>query len=94
MRTTSLEEEVKVMEDLMEDVAKDVKSEAALAWANHGGCNSQHEAYAVLLEEVEEYWEDVRKRSKLRNKGVIRDELKQIAAVAMCAIYAMDRGKL
>ena len=47
--------------------------------------NSAHEAYAVLMEEVEEFWEEVKKKRKLRDYRHIRAELIQVAAVAIRA---------
>ncbi len=54
----------------------------------HGPYHSQHEAYAVLLEEVDEYWQEVKRR--VRTPGRARDELIQIAAVAMRAAMMPD----
>ena len=47
--------------------------------------NSAHEAYGVLMEEVEEFWEEVKKKRKLRDYRRIRAELLQVAAVAIRA---------
>jgi hypothetical protein len=44
--------------------------------------NSDHEAYAVLLEEVEEVWEEIKKKPHERIYIDIIDELVQVAAVA------------
>jgi glutamyl-tRNA reductase len=44
-----------------------------------------HEAYAVILEEVEEFWEEVRKKQSERDIRAMREELVQIAAMAMKA---------
>ena len=47
----------------------------------HGeGYSSYHEAYAILLEEFEEFWDEVKKRSP--NDLKIREEAIHIAAVA------------
>lgn len=48
----------------------------------HPPYNSMHEAYAVLLEEVDEFWDEVRKKSSERNPQDVLDELVQIATVA------------
>lgn len=42
--------------------------------------HSAHEGYAVLLEEVDELWQEVKKPTTYNN---FRDELVQIAAMAM-----------
>lgn len=53
----------------------------------HPRMNSLHEGYAVLLEEVDELWEEVKKRSALRSRANMKTELIQIAAMA-AALYA------
>ena len=52
--------------------------------------NSPHEAYAVLLEEVDEFWDEVKKKPAKRNKQNMLKELSQIAAVALKAISSLD----
>lgn len=45
--------------------------------------NSQHEGYAVILEEVEELWSHVKAKPTLRSKEVMREKAIQIAAMAV-----------
>lgn len=45
--------------------------------------NSVHEGYAVLLEEVDELWEEVRKKPGARAKDLLRGEAVQVAAMAV-----------
>lgn len=45
--------------------------------------NSAHEAYAVLLEEVDELWEEVRKKQKNRSVDLMKKEALQVAAMAL-----------
>ncbi len=45
--------------------------------------NSPHEAYAILLEEVEEFWAEVKKKEELHDLDRMAEEVKQIGAVAM-----------
>ena len=45
--------------------------------------NSAHEGYAVLLEEVDELWEEVKKNQKVRDKALMRKEAIQCAAMAV-----------
>jgi len=52
----------------------------------HGNVNSAHEGYAVILEELDEFWEEVRK--KIPDKDKMIAELVQIAA--MCQKTAED----
>ncbi len=60
----------------------DVAAELARAEAKHRPLNSLHEAYAVILEEVDELWDEVRKQSFARRPADVRNELVQIAAMA------------
>jgi hypothetical protein len=54
--------------------------------------NSLHEAYAVLLEEMEEFWEEVRLKCENRDPLRILQELVQIASV--CQSVAEDDALL
>jgi NTP pyrophosphatase (non-canonical NTP hydrolase) len=45
--------------------------------------NSAHEGYAVLLEEVDELWDEVRVKQGLRDSNKLRQEAIQIAAMAI-----------
>jgi len=45
-----------------------------------------HEAYSVILEEVDELWDITRQKKKLRKRNEIEAELIQIAAMAVKAL--------
>ena len=45
--------------------------------------NSAHEGYAVLLEEVEELWDEVKKSPKRRDPAKMKEEAVQVAAMAL-----------
>jgi hypothetical protein len=51
---------------------------------------SLHEAYAVILEELDEVWDITRLKRKDRNAAELREEFIQIAAMAVKAIGSMD----
>ena len=51
---------------------------------------SLHEAYAVILEELDEVWEITRQKRRDRSREAIRKEMVQIAAMALKAIGSMD----
>lgn len=70
---------------IMTPFVLDVLDELERAEAKHAPLNSLHEAYAVLLEEVDELWDEVRKQTSKRDPAAIRMELVQIAAVAIRA---------
>jgi len=64
------------------DFFEAVADELERAQAKHARLNSPHEAYAVILEELDEYWEEVRKRRADRRPVAMWVELVQIAAMA------------
>lgn len=52
----------------LNQVLDDVRLEAAKASEAHGPFNSDHEAYGVLLEELDELWEHVKMKRPMRNR--------------------------
>jgi len=61
--------------------ANDVKQKLArLRVRNPNTVHSTHEGYALILEEVDELWDEVKKKNKLRDYNAMYDELVQIAA--------------
>ena len=66
----------------MADFLRDVLAERQKADTTWPPIHSHHEGYAVLLEEVDEYWEIVRQKAYLRNTQAMYLELVQVAAVA------------
>ena len=67
-----------------------VRSELAQARSKHANQHSAHESYAVILEEVEEFWNEVRLQTDQRSKMRMLRELTQIGAMAQRA--AEDLG--
>lgn len=57
-----------------------VADELARARAKHGAVHGLHEGYAVLLEEVDEFWDEVKKKTPDKANAYL--ELVQIAAMA------------
>ncbi len=51
---------------------------------------SLHEAYAVILEELDEVWDITRLKRKDRNASDLRKEFIQVAAMAVKAIESID----
>lgn len=70
--------------------ASEVLEELGRATEVFGPFNSAHEAYAVILEEVDEFWEQVRLKKTHRDSEKMRRELIQIAAMACRA--SIDLG--
>ena len=56
-------------------------AEARLACAKHQPFNSWHEGYAVILEELDELWDEVRKKECDKDK--LRLEARHVAAMAL-----------
>lgn len=61
---------------------RDVAAELIKARESHAPINSAHEAYGVILEEVDEFWEEVRLKRAERSGARMYAELVQIAAMA------------
>jgi ribosome-binding protein aMBF1 (putative translation factor) len=64
--------------------------ELQTARAKHPSINTHHEAYSIILEEIDEYWEEVRRKKEARSQAYMLSELVQIAA--MCQRAAEDLG--
>lgn len=67
-----------------------IESECVRATDKHGGFNSIHESYSVILEEVDEYWEEVKKKTSKRDKSNMAVELVQIAAMCVKALESFN----
>lgn len=73
---------------LVTDVLDDVRAEVTRAMAKFPPFNSAHEGWAVLYEEVDELWEDVRAKQGDRRLEDMRAEAIQVAAMAVR--FALD----
>ena len=51
---------------------------------------SPHEAYAVIFEELDEFWEEVKKHSEMQSPLTMRSELIQVAATAVRAVIDLN----
>ena len=65
------------------EVLNAVYTEFQKAAAKFPKFNGAHEGYAVLLEEVDELWDEVKLNHSDRSKRRMREEAIQIAAMAM-----------
>lgn len=77
------------------DILGDVGREVDRAVSKHGPLKSLHEAHSVILEEMDEFWEQVKKNpykmgpsEQEFRRDNIKEELIQIAA--MCIRTLMD----
>jgi glutamyl-tRNA reductase len=66
----------------MRNFDEDVSEEVIRARRLHAPLNSAHEAYAVILEELDEFWDECRKKREHRNHHQMYRELVQVAAMA------------
>lgn len=77
----------------LDRVLLDVEEELQRAIQSNGTFNSVHEGYAVLLEEVDELWDEVKKKTKLRDVKNMERECIQIAAMAVRFIWDCVKNK-
>lgn len=73
-------------------IVADVIDEFNRATHKHPPFNSRHEAYAILIEEVDELWTEVKKNHSKNPEAKItqRKEAIQVAAMAFRFIYDCD----
>jgi hypothetical protein len=64
--------------DLMDEIAEELRS----AIKRFAPFNSEHEGYAVIKEELDELWDEVKKRQSQRSPGDMRKEAIQVGAMA------------
>lgn len=76
-----------ITDNHIRDIAQDVVAEVDRAVQKHGNYSSPHEAYGVLLEEVDEFFDEVKKQKADVSKENMRTELIQIAAVCVRAVH-------
>ena len=62
---------------------QEVADEYGRATKSYPPMNTPHEGYAVILEELEELWEQVRHKQIDHSKALMRDEARQVAAMAI-----------
>ena len=78
------------------EIPNECRDELANAMKHHSSMKSSHEGYAVILEEVDELWDEVKKNPKKHPEalGNMRKEAIQVAAMAMrFVVDVCDKGK-
>ena len=73
-------------ENRVQFIASEVVEECRRARVTHPPFNSGHEGYAVILEEMDELWDELKKKKALRDYAKIKHEAHQVAAMAICFI--------
>jgi hypothetical protein len=80
-----------------------IEKELTEAREKYGAFNSTHEAYAVLIEEVNELWDVIKEKNKAGNDNSIEalekkqkmiHELIQIAAIAQRTIEELENNQI
>jgi len=77
----------------MRDLWVEVQEELARAQELHEPFNSAHEGYAVILEELDELWEEVKKKREARLTTKMRREAVQVATMAIRFIKDVCGGE-
>ena len=74
-----------MIDNKLEMVVIEARNELVAARLIHKSMKSSHEGYAVILEEMDELWEEVKKNPKKHPeaKEKMRQEAIQVAAMAM-----------
>lgn len=75
MNSSELANEYDVLVDIHREYQQAVQKFPAMA--------SPHEGYAILLEEVDELWDEVKRKPSVRSKLRMKKEAIQVAAMAM-----------
>ena len=81
---------MEIAEQALSGVLAEIGVELRSAVQQHASQNSAHESYAVILEELDEFWDEVKKKREQRDDNKMRRELIQTAA--MCARAIIDLG--
>ena len=60
-----------------------IKAEYEWAIAHHKTFNSAHEGYAIIKEEFDELWEEIRKKDAVRSKAAMAEEAIHTSAMLL-----------
>jgi glutamyl-tRNA reductase len=72
-----------ILRRLRAQALQEVNVELNRALRLHGRFASAHEGWAVIYEEVDELWDEVKKRKRSRSPARLRREACQVAAMAV-----------
>jgi len=67
----------------LQNAANEIYHEYLLASKTFASFNSAHEGWAVIREEVDELWDEIKKKKAKRSIAAMREEAKQIGAMAL-----------
>jgi hypothetical protein len=75
-------------QEALQHAIEDIQCEARKAASKHRQFNSTHEAYAVILEELDEAWEEI----KRNQKQLAVQEMTQVGAMAARFVAEFKAG--
>lgn len=78
-----------VLSNISKNLAEEIDGEIGRAKKHGSEFSSLHEAYAVILEELDEIWDVTRLKRKNRNAEDLKKEFVQLAAMAIKGYYSM-----
>ncbi len=67
----------------IDGILSSIEEEVERAQKLHPPIHSLHEGYAVIAEELDEFWEQVRLKAERRDPEAVRNELIQTAAMCV-----------
>lgn len=73
---------------MIDKLLAEIKTELEKGIRLHGLNVSTHESYAILLEEMDELWDEIKKR--FQDKTAIKEEAIQVSAMALKLIISME----
>lgn len=76
----------KIWEESVETILEEVKKEYFQARTKFESFNTYHEGYAILLEELDELWEEIKKKDSEFDLTKIRKEAIQVSAMALAIV--------
>ena len=74
--------------DIREHILEDLVSELDAAMRKHPSYPTEHHAYAVIKEELEEFWDEVKKQKPSKRR--MREELLHVAVTAIRSIRDLE----
>lgn len=69
----------------------EVRKEMLRATKEHGRIHTAHEAYGIIKEEFEEFWDEVKKKNPMASS--LLEELKQTAAMCLRTVIDLELDK-
>lgn len=67
----------------LKQIFSEISSELERARFTYSDFHSSHEGYATILEELDEMWEEIKKKPHKRSKQKMRKEAIQVAAMSV-----------